>query len=222
MVNEHGSARVFEALAEQLEGLQMWPQAREARGFASEERRHGVQCAAVVEALGGQAVAARKAPEPMPVHDDAATPTEAMLRNLASICCMSETVAVALIGAERLQMPKGSLRDLLDQILADEVGHARFGWRMLDLLLPRLDAAALGRLGAYLQVAFAHLVEHELSHLPADVRPPALGVEYGLCNGEDARRLLFETIEHAIIPGFEARGIPAARAWRESLAPSPA
>lgn len=67
-------------------------------------------------------------------------------------------------------------------------------------------------------MAFAHLIEHELSHLPADARPPAIGAAYGPCNGEDARSLFFETIEHAIIPGLEARGIPAERAWSRRAA----
>ncbi|HWB77764.1 MAG TPA: ferritin-like domain-containing protein, partial [Nannocystaceae bacterium] len=128
MINEHGSARVFEALADQLAGLGLAREADEARGFADEERRHGVLCGAVVEALGGSAYATIDEPEPIPLHEDV-PPLEAMLRNLLSICCLSETVAVALIGAERLEMPEGELHTLLGRILADEVGHSRFGWR---------------------------------------------------------------------------------------------
>ncbi|MGH7282463.1 MAG: hypothetical protein ACRELY_13130 [Polyangiaceae bacterium] len=50
MVNEHGSARVFEGLARQVAraGLDHEEVAR----FADEERRHGILCGAVVEALG--------------------------------------------------------------------------------------------------------------------------------------------------------------------------
>jgi hypothetical protein len=213
MINEHGSARVFEALADQLAGLGLADDAREARGFADEERRHGVLCGAVVEALGGSALATIDDPLPIPLHDDAATPLEAMLRNLLSICCLSETVAVALIGAERLEMPEGELHTLLGRILADEVGHARFGWRLLARLAPSLDHATKDRLGDYLEVAFAQLLEHELAHLPIASRPPALGATYGLCNGTDARRLFLDTVETAIIPGLLAHGLPARAAW---------
>lgn len=55
MVNEHGSAHVFEALADQLAdaGFAHADVVR-CRGFAAEERRHGVLCGAVVESLGGR------------------------------------------------------------------------------------------------------------------------------------------------------------------------
>ena len=132
---------------------------------------------------------------------------------MLSICCLSETVAVSLIGAERLEMPAGELRDLLTGIYADEVGHSRFGWRMLGLLAPTLDAATKERLADYLEVAFDSLVEHELAHLPEASQPPPEGAELGLCSGSDARRLFLDTVEHVIVPGLENHGIPARRAW---------
>ena len=138
MINEHSSARVFDALSLQLEAAGLAASVvAEVRGFASEERRHGVLCGAVVEALGGEAYAELPDGEPVPAHDDAATPLEAALRNMLSICCLSETVAVSLIGAERLEMPSGELRDLLTGIYSDEVGHSRFGWRLLGTPLAR-------------------------------------------------------------------------------------
>lgn len=214
MINEHSSARVFDGLAQQLDAAGLAPEViAEVRGFADEERRHGVLCGAVVEALGGEAYAELPEGEPYPAHEDAASPLEAALRNMLSICCLSETVAVSLIGAERLEMPAGELRDLLTGIYADEVGHSRFGWRMLGVLAPQLDAATKDRLGDYLEVAFAHLEEHELAHLPESSEPPPEGATLGLCSGPDARRLFQDTVEHVIVPGLEHHGIPARRAW---------
>src|SRR5262249_42293712 len=146
--------------------------AREVEGFADEERRHGVLCGAVVESLGGDARAELPVVEAFPLHRDARTPLEAALRNVLSICCLSETVAVALIGAERVEMPEGALRELLTTIWSDEVGHARWGWRLLAEVAPSLDASTREGLGDYLEVAFAHLVEHELAHLPLSAEPP--------------------------------------------------
>src|SRR4051812_34285924 len=69
MINEHGSANVFEGLAIQLEAAGVAQKiVAECRGFADEERRHGVLCGAVVEALGGEAQAEIKAPEVFPGH----------------------------------------------------------------------------------------------------------------------------------------------------------
>ena len=221
MINEHSSARVFEGLAKQFAAAGYDDVVPEVRGFADEERRHGVLCGSVVEALGGEARAEIRDGEPYPAHEDAETPLEAALRNMLSICCLSETVAVSLIGAERLEMPEGELRDLLTGIYADEVGHSRFGWRTLARIAPTLDDPTKERLADYLEVAFAHLVEHELSHLPLSSNPPPEGAVYGLCSGADARVLFFDTVIDVIVPGLEAHGIPARRAWiaaREALA----
>jgi hypothetical protein len=214
MINEYSSSRVFEALASQLEAAGLDPDlVAECKGFADEERKHGVLCGSVVEALGGEALANWREEHDFPLHEDAASPIEGALRNVLSVSCLSETIAVSLIGAEREEMPDGELRELLTEIWADEVGHARFGWRLVEKLAPSLDDAARARLGEYLAVAFAHLEEHELAHLPLSSNPPPEGVQLGLCSGPDARVLFYDTIEQVIVPGLEKHGLPARKAW---------
>lgn len=202
MQNEYASSAVFEALALQLERAAFDVRfVSECRQFAAEERRHGILCGAVVEALGGEALATLPEQPPFPHHADA-SPRAAALRNLIHVCCMSETVAVALIGAERLEMtPGGDLFDLLTQIYADEVGHARFGWRVLETVANDLNDEDREAIERYLPVAFAHLRDHELSHLP-NVDAPEGGACLGLCSGRDARVLLHETIAEVIRPGL--------------------
>lgn len=215
MINEYASALVFEGLAAQLERAGF--DAKEvatARGFADEERKHGVLCGAVVEALGGEARAELPIAPAFPEHADISA-REAVLRNLLSISCLSETIAVALIGAERLEMPEGQLRDLLTGIWSDEIGHARFGWRIINREVLALDPAARDRLSAYLAVAFAHLETHELAHLPLASNPPQSGVQLGLCSGSDARELFYDTVHSVIIPQLEQVGLKAKLAWEQ-------
>jgi hypothetical protein len=214
MVNEYSSHHVFLALGEQASACGLGEDTRrECLQFADEERSHGVLCGAVVTAFGEEAIASRSlAPRPFPGHEGA--PLRArVLRNVVSVCCMSETVAVALIGAERIEMPESPLRDLLSRIYADEVGHARFGWRILHSVSGDLDASERAAVDRYLPVAFAHLEAHELAHLPAR-SAPAGGEAYGLCSGLDARELLYETIEGIIVPELGAMGFDASAAWR--------
>ncbi|HTQ45462.1 MAG TPA: ferritin-like domain-containing protein [Polyangiaceae bacterium] len=217
MVNEHASARVFEGLALQMEeaGLER-SLVKSCRTFAQEERTHGALCGAVVEALGGRAEARARQEEAFPMHRTVA-PIEGVLRNLLSISCLSETVAVSLIGAERLEMPAGPLRELLTRIWADEFGHARFGWKVVPDLLPRLTKTERERLGTYLAVAFAHLERHELAHL-APVRPPPEGAALGLCSGVDARALFYATVHDVIVPSLDALGLRASHAWAHRAA----
>ena len=136
---------------------------------------------------------------------------------MLSVSCLSETVAVSLIGAERMQMPAGALRDLLTRIWSDEIGHARFGWRLVASLLPRLAAPERANLGIYLAVAFAHLERHELAHLPCESRPPSEGAALGLCAGADARRLFYATVREVIVPSLQALGLDARTAWARRL-----
>lgn len=213
MVNEYQSAEVFGALADQAEraGLSR-AVVQQLREFEAEERRHGVLCGGVVEALGGQARAEVTTPRALPEHGDVPQ-LEGFLRNVLSVSCLSETVAVALIGAERLEMPESPLREVLSNIWADEIGHARFGWRVAQELLPRLDEAARARLSLYLRVALRHLELHELAHLPLTSTPPASGAALGLCSGPDARTLFYETVTNAILPPLEALGLRAHDAW---------
>jgi hypothetical protein len=207
MENEHASACVFSALAAQLDALGWRDDAVEVAAFAREEVSHGVRCGAVVEALGGDARGDEPVHAPFPLHADAVTPREAALRNAVAIGCLSETVAVALIGAERAAMPEGPLRELLTSIWADEIGHARFGWRLLDRVASDLDDAERASLERYLEVALEHLVDHELAHLPAGFEPPEGGASVGLCNGAAARRLFAATLDQVIIPALAQRGL---------------
>lgn len=202
MVNEYSSARVFEALAAQLTQTGFEAElAATCLAFSAEERRHGVLCGAVVLALGGEPRARLRDEAVFPLHADA-PPRARTLRNVIHICCMSETVAVSLIGDERQRMPQGPLRELLTAIYADEVGHARFGWRLLEQVAPTLRCDERTAIERYLPVALAHLEQHELSHLP-NVDAPACGAALGLCSGREARELFYETVESLIIPGLE-------------------
>lgn len=220
MVNEYGSSHVFSCLAEQMaQAGASLQEVRACEGFANEEKNHGVLCGAVVEALGGEALDTLPDAELFPTHDDVPA-SEAIVRNVLSIGCLSETVAVALIGAEREEMPKGQLHDLLTRIWADEIGHARFGWTKLAAELPALDAAARMRLSAYLRVALAHLEQHELSHLPIGPGFGPAGAAVGLCSGSDARVLFYATVERVIVPRLDALGLRASLAWSTRQRPS--
>lgn len=207
MMNEYGSSRVFEALSAQMKRAGFAPKdVAECAKFADEERRHGVLCGAVVESLGGLAVFEMDDDcPPLPKHEDT-TPLVAVLRNAMSVGCMSETVAVSLIGAERLEMPEGEIRALLTLIWADEIGHARFGWHLLAKKLRELSPREHDDLARYVPVALAHLDKHELAHLP-DCEAPRGGEQWGLCSGRSARRLYRATVDQIIVPRLRSMGL---------------
>ncbi|MCK6520327.1 ferritin-like domain-containing protein [Myxococcota bacterium] len=218
MVNEHISAQVWAGLVPSLMRAGAPPAAlAELPTAIADELRHAEQCAGVVLALGGVPVAPLPALEPVPLHEEVA-PLEGAVRNLISVGCMSETIAVSIIRAEHAELDDGPLATLLGEILADEVSHARFGWRTLGLLMPRLDAAARARTSRYLVDAFAHQVHHEVPRLPRfDALRPELG-QAGVCDGGFARSLFLDTIQSVIVPGLTQAGLDAQAAWAEAEA----
>jgi hypothetical protein len=216
MVNEHISARVFAALIPQMMKAGLNPDWQaEVATMISDELRHGQQCAAVVHALGGDARAEIPAFPDVPEHEDA-SPLEAVLRNIMSISCLHETVAVALIRGEHVAAGPPEMKETLREILGDEVRHARFGWSVFRELNPLLTDELRQRLTEYLVVAFKHLREHELAHLPLGATPSASEEAVGVCDGKDARTLFYETVHEVIIPGLEGYGIKAEKAWKAS------
>ncbi len=218
MVNEHISARVFAGLLPQLMAAGISAARQEAcAGMIVDELRHGRQCAAVLLRLGEAPVATLPDLAPMPQHAGC-TPLEAALRSVVSISCLSETVAVALITAERQEIAHPGLDATLRGILADEVQHARFGWTLLDEVAGELTPAERDRLSRYLTAAFAHLERHELAHLSAQPALSEATVGMGVCDGQEARRLFYDTVADVIVPGLERHGLAAQRAWAERKA----
>ncbi|MBK6683887.1 MAG: ferritin-like domain-containing protein [Deltaproteobacteria bacterium] len=209
MENEHASSLVFAGLLGQA--VEAGASARDQADLAQmilEEQHHARRCAAMLKALGGEPVGRLPPVRPLPRHEDT-TRRLAYFRNLLSVCCLSETVAVALIDAERLALEGAVPGQVLKEILADEVGHARFGWRTLEAA--GLTAEELADLDRYLQTALPHLVAHELAHLsPLPVPTEALA-EAGVCDGALARDVFWSTVEEVIVPSLKKLGLSANR-----------
>jgi hypothetical protein len=218
MVNEHASSRVFAGLLPQMmrAGVDASFQAATADAVV-EELRHARLCAAVVEALGGDARAPLPELDDVPRHDDV-EPLEGLLRNMLAVSCLNETVAVALLESNRRLVTESTLRRVLTEILADEVGHSRMGWQMLSHLAPRMNAAMRARLAAFLVPAFAQLFERYDAGAGAP-RTPAietLGVE----SRQDSTALFMNVVNEVIVPRLEAFDLPARAAVEAALAPA--
>lgn len=213
MVSEHASARVFSALVGQAmhAGLAR-RDVYELTRMAREELDHGLLCARALVALGGDAVADLPELAPIPAHEDA-EPLEALLRNVLSVSCASETIAVALVATEREQAGPAAIRRVLDQILKDEVGHARFGWRLLAKCAPGMPRTLRDRLSDYLVDVFEHQIAF---HSPFLAMPcaSAAGIAVGAPHGRSNWLVFVETIRGVVIPGLERHGLRAERAWQ--------
>lgn len=214
MVNEYVSSRVFGVLVGQLIAAGVRPtRVAEAATAVADELRHARSCASVLRALGGEPVADLPTLPEVPAHPDAG-PLETALRNLLSVCCLSETVAVSLISAEFFELEGSTIGDVLKGILADEVRHSRLGWNLVAELMPQVDSAMRTRLNDYLRVALTHLRDHELSHLPPLRSPSSAAEQVGVCDGLAARALFQDTVRDVILPALRERGLSGDAAWK--------
>jgi hypothetical protein len=204
MLHAHVASRLFAGLVPQMmrAGIDSAFQAATAEAVVN-ELRHARLCAAVIEALGGQT----RAPLPdgcdVPRHDGV-VPLEGLLRNVLSIICLDETVAVAQLENRHRNARESTSRRVIAEILDDEINHSRLGWRLLQSLAPRIDAGMRQRLGAYLVPAFAQLFDEHLGG--------------GGSNPADSKTVFVDVINEVIVPRLESVDFPARAAVQAALA----
>lgn len=217
MVSEHASARVFGSLLAQMmrAGLPEDEIHRVAE-MAQQELDHARLCARVLASLGGTPRAELPQLEDVPQHEDV-SPLCAVLRNVVSIGCCSETVAVALVAAERELAGPEPVRAVLDAILRDEIKHSRFGWRLLARLAPDLSADDRASLDDYLVDAFQHQLEFYGALYSMSCAEPA-GLAIGAPHGRSSFCVFVETMESVVVPGLERHGLAAQEAWASVVA----
>jgi hypothetical protein len=217
MVSEHASARVFAALVPQLmRAGAARSHIAQVSAMVGQELEHGLLCARVLAGFGEEAAAPMRDLPDVPLHEDA-TPLEAVLRNVISISCASETVAVALVADEHEIAGSPDLARVLRTILADEVKHSRFGWRLLKDAAPELGADERERLDAYLVDMFEHQIDFHAGFLRmpnASERAAAVGAP----RGEAGFRTFVDVIEQVTVPGLERHGFAARAAWSQAIA----
>lgn len=208
MAAEFASSRVFAGLVAQLMAAGLpFEYVRDATEMAREEVEHGLQSARVFAALGGEPVSALPALTPVPQHDDVG-PLEAVLRNVISVSCCGETLAVSVIGGERDRTTEPPLRAILTRILSDEIGHARFGWRLLGEVASAMDADMRRRLSAYLVVIFERDVKilHDCLETPSATAP---SLALGAADGPLAWSTFIDTMRDATLPSLQRHGLQA-------------
>ena len=217
MAAELASARVFAGLVPQMMTASLDAGLiRDVAEMIRQELDHGVLSARVYAALGGDPRTELPPLPPVPDHAGA-TPIETVLRNVIAISCCGETLAVAVIGSERERATLAPLHETLTTILADEVGHARFGWTLLRDVAPGLDAQTKRRISAYLVAIFAR----DLAAVrPVRDRPPVsdAALAIGALDGPLAWQTLLETLREVTVPGLERLGFHASWALERAMA----
>lgn len=206
---EYASARVFGDLVGQAMRAGLPPRVvADVARMATEEIRHAEACAEVLVNLDAAPTCAALGATPAAARHEDATARVAFARNVASVGCASETVAVALVESERAIAATPDLERVLTGILRDEIGHARLGWTALRKIVAELDARERRDLDRYLPTLFEHQLGHygRLAELPPTTERARRA---GAPDGRASLALFWETLEGVIVPGLEATGLDA-------------
>ena len=214
MEAEHRSVQVFTQLALQLIEVNAPFDAKTVTlRMAEDELLHTEFSAEVLGALGAPPrIRTDPGFAPLARHPGC-SPEERVLRNVLYTTCLSEMVAVARLGASHEQSSDPGIRSAIRSLLSDEVMHGQFGFHYLDAMQPSAELRA--NLEKYLVHAFA-VLEEELCGRSAGQAPiDADAVDLGVVDPAAADEVFRVSVEEAIVPGLEARGLAAGRAWRK-------
>lgn len=117
------------------------------------------------------------------------------------------------MGTERALAGPPAIREVLERILADEVKHARFGWRLVKRLAPSLSSPERAGIDAYLVDVFSHQVAFHAPFLRMPCAEPA-GLAIGAPHGRSNWTVFVRTMEEIVVPGLTHHGFAAEAAWR--------
>jgi hypothetical protein len=126
---------------------------------------------------------------------------------------ISETLATALLTACQRRASDRLSKSLLTALLSDEVHHARLGWYYLAHRAPAWTMAERQRLAdAAAEVVVR--IEEEFwvgRDAPRSASSAARGL--GVLDSKSQRAVIRDVMENEIVPGLDALGFGASRAW---------
>jgi hypothetical protein len=209
---ELDAALRFARLGERLETLAA-PEALVslARRAASDEQRHAALCEELAIAYGQLAL-----PEPPAAVAEVAPPglplRQQVLYELAAACCITETESAAVLTMLNAADTEPRVRQVLHDLLRDEVVHSRLGWAYLAR---EHEAGEVAWLGRHIPFMLAGSISPTLfaSGTPAEESP--MLQRHGVLPHAHKRATFVRTLEEVVLPGLERFGVPTApaRQW---------
>jgi len=185
-----------------------------ATAAAHDEARHAQYCEELAVRCGFDAsalpaVSAPVEPEPRSLLEL----DVAMLRSVA----LSETLAAALLMACRRVARDPVARALLTTLIADEIHHARLGWYYAANRSPAWSVNERQHVADALAEAVI-CIESEF-HWGRDAAPqfdrPTRTL--GVLRTDLQRACIRDVVEHEILPGLDALGLNASKAWQSRV-----
>ena len=128
-----------------------------------------------------------------------------------ALCCITETLSVVLLTAMLERTDRDEVRDVLREVLRDEIKHSRIGWGYLAAIEVGDDAGAVA---TALPRMLAGTVPSDVFEPDPDPKLAAELEALGCLSRASISSLFCETLEEVIWPGLEGAAIETAEARR--------
>jgi len=165
-----------------------------------DELRHARICQHVAGRYAGRDLGEPSARPTPPPRFEGASERQARVLHVVLHTCLNEGFAVAYLGAclERATAPLAHAA--VQEIMRDEIDHARLGWAFLA------GAAPADR--TLVEQALPELVRFAKHIWLADDRyPETLPAGHGCLGRDELRPLVAEALQDLVLPGFEHVGV---------------
>ena len=207
---EQEAAARFIQLGERLASAEAHPEViRMTQEAGADEARHAVLCNELVVRFGLEPT------RTMSFELDEIAPAGLDLRHrvlyeVIALSCITETLSTALISELVARAVDPVVKSHMQEILKDEVRHARIGWAHLSAEHQRGGIKTLGEL---IPAMLKDTVHEELFSDVPESRHAQILMGYGSLNRTERRRVIGATLEQVIFPGLERFGIDVTAGW---------
>lgn len=196
---EREAAGLFAHLAVDLEKAGYVDLARRSAGAGDDEQRHASRCRDLVEALGSVPLPGEPVRQ-VTLGPANLSPRDRMLYTAVAVGCVTESLSCALLLELRERATHPLVRSTVDEILKDEIEHARIGW---SVLAAEAGARDVGWLAVHVAAMTRAAIAEDVTPMAGDDELAALGV----LPRAAVDVLVRNTWASVIAPGFERYGI---------------
>jgi hypothetical protein len=180
---------------------------------SADETRHAEYCLRMASLSRGEEATLALDPVAFDAHLAPIANQEELDVTLVNAVAISETLATALLTACQRRASDRLSKSLLTALVSDEVHHARLGWYYLAHRAPAWTTAERQRLAdAAAEVVTSVEAEFWVGRdAPGSASSAARAL--GVLDSKSQRAVIRDVMENEIVPGLDALGFGASRAW---------
>lgn len=196
---EREAAVLFADLAVDLAKAGHLDLANRSAAAGDDEQRHVLRCRDLGDALGGVPLPAEQTRQVI-LGPANLSPRDRMLYIAVAVGCVTESLSCTLLLELRERTTHPLVRSTVEEIVKDEIEHARIGW---SVLAAEARARDVGWLASHLAAMTSAAIAEDVTPMAGDDELAALGV----LPRARIDLLVRETWASVIAPGFERNGI---------------